>query len=246
VTTFTDRRGKVTTYTYDGLNRRTFAGFGTLAGPTYESSITYTFDSGNRLVAQRDCLSLILVQRRSETYDVDVIAEIASYAYTVFSERLRKLGFAEDSSEDAPLCRWQIQDMKLDVMALDEKILGFSNRWYQGALKESQPVALPSGVTIRAITSPYSLGTKIEAFFGRGKNDFLASHDLEDVMAVIDGLRLMLKKCSRQTLNYEHLLVLRCNAFSTNRNSWMHCPVIYCPTRPARVESGLLWNVCGV
>ena len=41
------------------------------------------------------------------TYDVDVIAEIGSYAeYTVFSERLRGLGFKEDSREGAPLCRW--------------------------------------------------------------------------------------------------------------------------------------------
>jgi precorrin-6B methylase 2 len=40
------------------------------------------------------------------TYDVDVISEIASYAeYAVFSERLRALGFNEDSREGAPLCR---------------------------------------------------------------------------------------------------------------------------------------------
>lgn len=39
------------------------------------------------------------------TYDVDVISEIASYAeYAVFPERLRELGFAEDSREGAPLC----------------------------------------------------------------------------------------------------------------------------------------------
>ena len=38
------------------------------------------------------------------TYDVDVIAEIGSYAeYTVFSERLRGLGFKEDCREGAPL-----------------------------------------------------------------------------------------------------------------------------------------------
>ena len=49
LTQFTDRRGKVTTYSYDGLNRRTFAGFGTQAGPTYESTINYTFDAGDRL-----------------------------------------------------------------------------------------------------------------------------------------------------------------------------------------------------
>src|ERR1019366_10398380 len=54
------------------------------------------------------------------TYDVDVITEIASYAdYMVFSERLRELGFQEDSREGAPLCRWQQGDLVLDVMPLD-------------------------------------------------------------------------------------------------------------------------------
>ena len=46
---FTDRRGKVATFEYDGINRRTFAGYGTLPGPTYESTITYTYDGGDRL-----------------------------------------------------------------------------------------------------------------------------------------------------------------------------------------------------
>jgi predicted nucleotidyltransferase len=123
-----------------------------------------------------------------KTYDVDVLAEIATYAeYALFSERLRNLGFTEDMSEGAPICRWQSEDLKLDVMPLDEKLLGFSNRWYQGALRESQSVTLPSGTVIRAITPPYFLGTKIEAFMGRGENDYMASHDLEDLIAVIDG-----------------------------------------------------------
>jgi RHS repeat-associated protein len=54
LTQFTDRRGKVTTFQYDAVNRRTFIGFGTQAGPTYESSITYTYDAGNRLVQAKD------------------------------------------------------------------------------------------------------------------------------------------------------------------------------------------------
>jgi len=70
------------------------------------------------------------------TYDVDVISEIASYAdYAVFSERLRILGFGEDSREGAPLCRWQHDELVLDVMQLDASILGFSNRWYASRIK---------------------------------------------------------------------------------------------------------------
>ena len=40
---------------------------------------------------------------------------------------------------------------------------------------------------IRVVTAPYFIATKIEAFRGRGRGDFLASHDLEDLIFVIDG-----------------------------------------------------------
>ena len=51
-----------------------------------------------------------------------------------FSERLRALGFREDISEGAPRCRWLIDGMELDVMPVDEKVLGFTNRWYRAAM----------------------------------------------------------------------------------------------------------------
>ena len=42
------------------------------------------------------------------TYDVDAIAEISSYAaYADFSERLRRCGFTEHTSDGAPICRWR-------------------------------------------------------------------------------------------------------------------------------------------
>jgi RHS repeat-associated protein len=53
-TQFTDRRGKVTAYSYDGLQRLSFKGFGTQPGPTYESTISYTYDAGNRLTQTVD------------------------------------------------------------------------------------------------------------------------------------------------------------------------------------------------
>jgi hypothetical protein len=60
------------------------------------------------------------------TIDVDAIAEITSYAeYAKFGDRLRVLGFTEDASEGAPLCRWVHRQTVLDVMPLEEKILGF-------------------------------------------------------------------------------------------------------------------------
>jgi predicted nucleotidyltransferase len=104
------------------------------------------------------------------TLDVDAIAEISSYAeYTAFGERLRALGFSEDTGEGAPLCRWVHSGTILDVMPLDEKILGFSNRWYRAAMESATTHRLFRDLEIRIVTAPYFLATKLEAFRGRGE-----------------------------------------------------------------------------
>ncbi len=57
LTKFTDRRGQVATFQYDGINRRKFAGYGTQPGPTYQSTINYSYDGGNRLTQVVDSTS---------------------------------------------------------------------------------------------------------------------------------------------------------------------------------------------
>ena len=122
------------------------------------------------------------------TYDVDAIAEITSYAaYADFSERLRGCGFKEDTSKGAPICRWRQKKTILDVMPLDANILGFSNLWYKPALESSVEHELEPDLRVRVVTAVYFCATKLEAFAGRGKNDYQSSHDLEDLMAVVDG-----------------------------------------------------------
>jgi predicted nucleotidyltransferase len=129
------------------------------------------------------------------TNDVDVIAEIITYAdYIAFSERLREANFTEDTGEQALTCRWHNGSLILDVMAIGEAVLGFTNRWYASAIKYASPLTLQSGLTIRVITAPFFLGTKIEAFRTRGKMDFQASHDLEDLVAVIEGRDSLLEE----------------------------------------------------
>jgi hypothetical protein len=66
-------------------------------------------------------------------------------------------------------------------------LLVFSNRWYADALRTSAQRLLPNRLAVRAITAPYFPRTKIEASRGRGQGDYFASHDPEDLVAVIDG-----------------------------------------------------------
>jgi hypothetical protein len=84
-------------------------------------------------------------------------------------------------------------------MPLDERILGFFNRWYRAAMEAATIHRLPGDLEIRVVTSPYFLATKIEAFKGRGRGDFLASHDLEDVIFVIDGRSTIVEEVQTKT-----------------------------------------------
>ena len=121
------------------------------------------------------------------TRDVDAIVDVTSYAqYADLAERLRALGLAEDASEGAPLCRWRQGSLIIDVMPTDARVLGFSNRWYPEAIDTAQRHDV-AGQHVRVVTPPLFLATKLEAFHGRGGGDVLASHDLEDVIAVVDG-----------------------------------------------------------
>ena len=122
------------------------------------------------------------------TVDVDAIVQVASHAeYYQLSEKLRVHGFTEDTSDGAPLCRWVAENVILDVMPIDPKILGFGNKWYASAMTNALNVQLPSDRSIRMVSGPYFLITKLEAFDGRGKGDYLLSHDIEDIIAVLDG-----------------------------------------------------------
>ena len=141
------------------------------------------------------------------TDDVDVIVDVTSlFEYQRLSGRLRKLGFQEDA--DGPICRWLIDTkvgrLKLDVMFIDEKILGFSNRWYKDAIKEASDVNLPSGISIRVVSPAYFIATKFEAFAGRGEGDYF-SHDLEDIVFVMENrkrLIIELMDCSDDLKQY--------------------------------------------
>lgn len=104
-------------------------------------------------------------------------------------------GFAHDMSPDAPICRWRVGGVAVDVMPALEEILGFSNLWYPLALETATPQALPSGMVIRLVAAPVFLATKLEAFSGRGNNDYLFSHDLGDFLAVIDGRDSLVDEC---------------------------------------------------
>lgn len=132
------------------------------------------------------------------TEDVDIVAEVLALSgYHRIEKALRERGFTQDMSADAPICRWQVEGVTVDVMPTMEEILGFSNRWYPMCVSTAEPLELPSGVVIRVIQAPVFIGTKLEAFHGRGRGDYLFSHDLGDILSVVDGRESLVNECEQ-------------------------------------------------
>lgn len=171
------------------------------------------------------CTTVLLVDEAAhfgirKTEDVDVIIDAATLVeYHEFSQRLRDVGFYEDT--EGPICRWLIDTnlgrVKLDVMPIDEKILGFSNCWYKAAIQDANQITLPSGVSISVVSPAYFVATKFEAFSGRGKGKYF-SHDLEDIVYVMENrsrLIIELMDCTDELKQYfsRHAATLLNNDF---------------------------------
>jgi len=126
-----------------------------------------------------------------QTKDIDIVVNVLNvgeYAETL-REQIVRLGLREDVRDGAPVCRWLLDDLVVDIMPTRGDILNFSCEWFQLAYDTARPIVLPDGSAIRLVTPACFLATKLAAFGDRGRRDPMASHDLEDLIAVIDGRR---------------------------------------------------------
>jgi predicted nucleotidyltransferase len=122
------------------------------------------------------------------TEDVDAIVEVASLvAYHRMADQLMERGFKQTMADNTPPFRWFWNRMQLDLVPLDEKVLGFANRWYRVGYEAALAVELAGGLKVRHLSAPHFLATKFEAFKDRGRHDVYLSHDLEDIMTVMEG-----------------------------------------------------------
>ncbi|WP_254774056.1 hypothetical protein [Marinobacter sp. AC-23] len=90
----------------------------------------------------------------------------------------------------------KLGDLRVDFMPDDAAVLGFANQWYAKALNTATPFQLSDDLSIRLVTPPYFLATKLEAYKGRGRGDALSSHDIEDVLTLIDGRESLIGEVS--------------------------------------------------
>jgi predicted nucleotidyltransferase len=145
------------------------------------------------------------------TYDVDLVAQVAALSgYHKLEEEFARRGFKRDTSEDAPICRWRLANLEVDLMPTDTSILGFANRWYPLVMQTARLVELPNAMKIRLIAAPVFIATKFEAFGDRGRGDLLGSHDLEDIVNVLDGRPELLDEIAISSGELQHYLSDQC------------------------------------
>lgn len=99
--------------------------------------------------------------------------------------------------DNTPPFRWFWQRMQLDLVPLDERVLGFANRWYRAGFDAAVQTEVAPGLVLRHLSAPYFLATKFEAFYDRGRNDVYTSHDLEDILIVIEGRAELVQELSK-------------------------------------------------
>lgn len=121
------------------------------------------------------------------TDDVDVVIEVVSQArYAGIEEKLRGLKFDHDMRPGAPRCRWVLGNLIVDIMPADGEFLGLNTAWFREALASATKTKIPGGA-LRVVSPVGFIATKYVAFLDRGAGDYYASHDLEDLITVIDG-----------------------------------------------------------
>ncbi|MCC4596011.1 hypothetical protein NRY95_16105 [Xanthomonas campestris pv. phormiicola] len=157
-------------------------------------------------------LSDPLAESVRSTYDVDAVVDLDWSRFRRIEERVQTQGFAREM-ESGVVCRWVHRNsgVVFDLMPVDSEVLGFSNRWYAYAVETAQSVELDERLSIRMVTAVAFVATKLEAFATRGQGDFLSSHDLEDVLNVVDGRAELVEELAMAPEDLRHMVA---NAFA--------------------------------
>ena len=122
------------------------------------------------------------------TKDVDLAVKVVTLGeFYQLEEKLRGVGFLNDTRVDAPICRWIVEGVTVDVMPTGSAVLGMSTKWFKEALEGASHKSLGEDVFAPVITLPYFLATKLAAFRDRGLKDLYISKDLEDILTLLDG-----------------------------------------------------------
>jgi hypothetical protein len=100
---------------------------------------------------------------------------------------------------------------------------------------------LEKDLKIRLVAPVYFCASKLEAYAGRGKNDFHASRDLEDLIAVVDGRAELVGEIQVAASDVRSYLAKEIKKLISIREFNDALPG-HLPPDPARTESARLFH----
>lgn len=158
-------------------------------------------------------------ERIRHTDDVDLIVNLLGYApYASLLEKLRERGFSQSADNEDPICAMRLAELRVDFMPDDAGILGFTNIWYKDALKTADDYQLTKELNIKLVKPVYFIGTKLEAYLGRGNNDPMGSRDIEDLLVVYDGRPALLDEIQQATKELRGYIAQQLTQLLDNNN----------------------------
>lgn len=168
------------------------------------------------------------------TQDIDMTLNIINLSHwQKVQERLGELGFHPDPFGHA-ICSYKYKDIPVDIMASEDGPLGPANQWYKIGF-ENLCTAKAKEQEIKILSAPCFLATKFEAFNNRGK-DYRISHDIEDVIYVIDNRTTIVEEVK---VSDERILSFLKEELSKIVNQEILAEVLLAHTHPLMIEERL-------
>ncbi len=123
-----------------------------------------------------------LEQRPSK--DVDFIFDYSSKEELHdFEDMLWERGFVKLRS--GSVSQWMLRGATVDILPTG-RVLGFSNKWCDEAVRSSVRADIGRGMTVNVIPAPCFLGAKLDKFANRD-DDYTNSRDIYDLLLVMAG-----------------------------------------------------------
>lgn len=173
-------------------------------GPAIDRVATVAVELGdlaNRVVFIGGAIAPLLqtdppFPRARPTSDVDGVVATGTYAE---SQRLQaelvQKGFRRNPGDPKHVHRWIAPTgIPFDLVPTGEHLGGSGNPWDAIAIATAVEVTLEGDVTIRHASAPAFLAEKWAAHYDRGRDDPLASHDLEDILALLASRPTMVEE----------------------------------------------------
>ena len=152
------------------------------------------------------------------TDDVDIIVEIVNYFGRIeLEEKLRSIGFHADP-ESKVVSRYKINGIIVDIMPTEDDSIGFKNRWYSEGFRNAIKLTIEDQTTIKILSAPYFIATKLEAFKSRGNNDGRTSHDFEDIIYILENRSTVWEEMKNAPVTVKTYLIDEFKNLAVNKN----------------------------